>query len=493
MRDPDFPESVPPRPVRPPTEAAPALSPKDRVLRRIIEYGLLALLVFSPLPIGSVEDGPILVLELGAVILTVLYVLLDAPPRVNSALRPKLRGPRLAFGLVFAYLGLQIVPLPAALVQIVSPKAWALRQQFLPTGPGGLISLSLVPARTFRSLLELAAYGLIGFLVVRTVTHGRQVRRLVGVLIGMGVFEAFYGLFEITRTSPRVLFYPKLYNLGSASGTFVNRNHFSGYLEMIIPLAIGLVLSRSGAFSLPGKKWREKIALLTAKGTFVNLLILSALFVMFLGVLKSNSRAGSFILVFILLLVSGLAAYAFGAARYEQHWVRAFIKGLVGMIVLLVLYFGVDSTVRRFSADNLLQEGRPKYWGSVLTMVGDFPLLGSGYGTFPSVFAVYEDPGLENPLVHAHNDYLENLAELGIVGFGLLAAGLLALYVTAFRTWSGRHNPEVKGMVLGGLVSVAAMLFHSLTDFNLHIPANMLLFTVILALTYVTAFYRKAA
>jgi len=512
---PDFPESIPLRPVKPaydpygrkgeesappsrtrtPVAGGPAIpiSARDRALRRVIEFGLLALLVFSPLPIGSVEDGPILVIEIAAVVLAILYFLMDKPPHINAALKPKLRWPRMFFGLLLAFMAVQIVPLPAAVVRLLSPRAFALRQQFLPAGAGGWTSLSLLPARTFRSLLEFLAYILIGFLIVRTITHTRQARRLIAVVVAMGVFQVFYGLFELTQSAPRLLFYPKVFMLGSPTGTFVNRNHFSGYLEMIIPLAIGLLLSRAGAFSLQGRKWREKIALLTAKGAFVNLLVLAALFVLFLGVLKSNSRAGTFILALILLLVFGLSAYAFSAARYQQLWVRAFLRGMVGMIVLLVLYFGFDATVRRFSADNLLQEGRPKYWSSVLTMIGDFPLVGTGYGTFPSVFPVYEDPGLENPVVHAHNDYLENTAELGLLGFGLLMAGILALGVIAFRSWSERHNPEVKGLVLGCLVAVAAMLFHSVTDFNLHIPANVLLFTVVLSLAFGTAFYQKAS
>ena len=504
----EFSESVPARPssdrfgrspssarngAGPDAEGLSHLSAKDRLLRRVIEYGLLALLVFAPLRIGSVEDGSILIIELTAVGLTLLYLLMDKPPHINASLKPKLRWPRLFFGLLFAFIALQAVPLPAAIVKILSPRAFALRVQFLPGGAGsGPISLSLVPTQTLRMGLEFLAYVLIGFLVVRTITHAHQFRRMIIVLIGMGVFEVFYGLFELTQKAPRVLFYPKLYSLDSASGTFVNRNHFSGYLEMIIPLAIGLILSRASAFALPGKKLREKIALITRKGTFVNVLILIALFVMFLGVLKSNSRSGTFILAFTLLLVLGLTATAFGAARYQQLWIRNFIKGLVAMVVLIVLYFGIDGTVRRFSMDNLLQEGRPKYWSNVLTMAGDFPLVGAGFGTFPSAFPVYENTGLDNPMAHAHNDYLENLAELGVIGFSLLMAGILYLYVATFQTWIQRNNPEVKGLVLGALVSVAAMLFHSITDFNLHIPANALLFTVVLSLGFGMTFYRKA-
>jgi O-antigen ligase len=509
VRASDIPESVPARSsadrygrspspsgrsaAGPEAEGLAQLSAKDRLLRRIIEYGLLALLIFTPLRIGAVEDASILILELTAVGLTLLYLLMDKPPHINASLKPLLRWPRLLFGLLFVFVAFQAVPLPAAIVRFLSPRAFALREQFLPGGPGGgPISLSVVPSQTLRMGLEFLAYVLIGFLVVRTVTHARQVRRLIVVLIGMGVFEVFYGLFELTQKAPRVLFYPKLYSLDSASGTFVNRNHFSGYLEMIIPLAIGLLLSRASAFALPGKKLREKIALITHKGTFANLLILIAVFIMFLGILKSNSRSGTFLLAFIILLVLSLTATAFGAARYQQLWIRNFIKALVAMVVLIVLYFGIDATVRRFSMDNLLQEGRPKYWSNVLTMVGDFPLVGAGFGTFPSAFSVYENTGLDNPMLHAHNDYLENLAELGVIGFGLLMAGILYLYVTAFRTWIQRNNPEVKGLVLGALVSVAAMLFHSITDFNLHIPANALLFTVVLSLGFGTAFYRKA-
>jgi O-antigen ligase len=95
-------------------------------------------------------------------------------------------------------------------------------------------------------------------------------------------------------------------------------------------------------------------------------------------------------------------------------------------------------------------------------------------------------------LVHAHNDYLEYLSELGILGFALLAAGVLFITVDSFLTWAKRRNPEVKSLALGGLVSVFVMLVHSLTDFNLHIPANALLFTMILSLNWSAIYYRKS-
>ncbi len=94
-------------------------------------------------------------------------------------------------------------------------------------------------------------------------------------------------------------------------------------------------------------------------------------------------------------------------------------------------------------------------------------------------------------LVHAHNDYLEYLVELGVVGAVLFFGIIIYLSVQAFLAWRARRNPEAKGLALGGIVALAGMGLHTITDFNLHIPANMLLFTVVLSLTLVSAFYRK--
>ena len=125
-------------------------------------------------------------------------------------------------------------------------------------------------------------------------------------------------------------------------------------------------------------------------------------------------------------------------------------------------------------------------------IIAAFPLFGSGLGTFVSVYPAYEKiAGPELLLVHAHNDYLEYLAELGVIGFALLVGAVLFIGVSSLRSWRERRNPDVKGIALGGIISIAVILVHSLTDFNLHIPANMLLFAVVLALTFVTAFYRK--
>jgi len=127
-----------------------------------------------------------------------------------------------------------------------------------------------------------------------------------------------------------------------------------------------------------------------------------------------------------------------------------------------------------------------------MRIVKDFPLFGTGLGTFGLTYEAYETLGLSGMLAHAHNDYLEYMSELGLLGFVLLAAPILFVLVDSFLTWTKRRNPEIKSLALGGIISVFVMLVHSFTDFNLHIPANALLFVVILAMNWSAIYYRKS-
>ena len=374
----------------------------------------------------------------------------------------------------------------------MSPRAAALRSQFVPASAAAkTATLSLVPGRTLAEALELAAYVLIGFLVLRMVTHRRDIRRIMFTLVAAGVFEALYGMFELYRKNPRLLFYRKTFGLESATGTFVNRNHFAGYLEMVIPLALGLFISRVDLFGEPGASWRARFQRLLSRGFASNLLLAGGLVVMSVALLLSNSRSGAVVLVFSFMLAFLLAAVHYGHARLRQRWVRRFLKISMAVVLLIVLVQGLETMIGRFSADKLLQDGRPLYWGTVLTMIGRFPLFGVGLGAFGEVFQAFDTTGMEYALVHAHNDYLEYLCELGFIGFGLLAFAVGWILFKSFQTWAQRRHPEIKGLALGGLVSVSAILLHSLADFNLRIPANALVFAVVLSLTLRTVYHRK--
>lgn len=471
------------------------MSPKSGLGEKIIEYGILGLIIFSPLPAASVHEWSILVIQLAVVVMMIAYFMMKEQPETNEPLSYSMRWPGYLFIGLFIFIFIQVIPLPKILVSAFSPSAYSFREAFSAEfAKVEFISFSLMPSRTLKSGLELLTYFLLGFLIIKTVTRRRQIRKIISLLVIMGVFEALYGFFELYRTNPRILFYKKVYGLDSVTGTFVNRNHLSGYLEMIIPLAIGLIIARADLFSLAGMRWREKILHLTEKGFSINLILTVSLIIMSMAVLFSRSRAGIILLVFTFILLIELVLIHFGRDRPQQRFSMNFLTVTFLIITLLSLYIGIGATIERFSVDKLLQEGRPLYWSNVSTIIGDFPLFGIGLGSFASFYPAYEkDVELDyGRLSHAHNDYLEYFSELGLVGGILLIGGILFMTVNSFLMWRERRHPEIRGLALGGIIAVVCILIHSITDFNLHIPANMLLFSVVLSLTVATVFYQKS-
>jgi O-antigen ligase len=214
---------------------------------------------------------------------------------------------------------------------------------------------------------------------------------------------------------------------------------------------------------------------------------------MALAVALSNSRSGLAVLAFTAFLFLGLSVSAFSRTGFRQPWVGRTVRMTFLCVAALALIVGIGSTVRRFALDDLLREDRPQYWSNTVEIIGDFPIFGTGLGTFASAYGAYEkSSSTELQLIHAHNDYLEYIAELGLAGGLLLIGGVIYLAASAYLAWRIRRNAQARALALGGLVSLAGMGLHAITDFNLHIPANMVLFSVVLCLTLAMAYYRKS-
>ncbi len=450
------------------------------------------MIVFSPLPAASVYEWSILVIQLVVLVMMAAYILMREKPQKNELISLMLKWPRYLFVGLFVLIVFQIIPLPRFIIAFLSPNTHSFQTLFSPGFSGTrFMSLSLIPSHTFRQGLELFTYFLLGFLVIKTVTTRKQIKRIVYVLVIMGFFEAFYGMYEMYNENPRLLFLKKVHRVDVVTGTFVNRNHLSGYLEMIIPLALGLIIARIGLFSLAGLRGRDKILRLSEKGVSMNMLLSAGIIVMAVAVIFSESRSGVFLLIFSFILFFELTIFYFRRVKERQKWIMNFLKVSFVIITIVALNVGMVSVIERFALDDLLHEGRPIVWGKVVEVIGDYPLLGTGLGTFASIYPVYDDSGSSIHYSHAHNDYLEYLSELGVVGLVMLLGGVVFIVVRSFLVWRVRRHPEIKGLALGGMVAVVVILIHSITDFNLHIPANMVLFTVIVALTFVTAFYKR--
>lgn len=469
-------------------------SPRDKICAHIVEYGLLGLLVFSPLPAASVYEWSILVIQLIVLIMLVAYISMKEKPQINNSLARVVKWLKYIYFAFFAFILFQLLPLPILLVKIFSPSTYNYQRLYtVDFSKLRFMSLSLIPSHTLQKGLELLSYFLLGFLVLMTVSKRYQILRIWLVLISVGVFEAFYGLFELYNKNPRILFYRKICNLDSVTGTFVNRNHLSGYLEMVIPLAIGLFIARRDIFSQSSLTLRERLLRLQGRGFGKNLIVFLGVIVMAMAIIFSKSRSGLFMLLFTFILFFGLVTIYFEIYPLHKQWIKNCLKIGFLIIIFISFYIGIHATLERFSLDSLLHEERPTFWAHSLRMVSDYPFMGTGLGTFGALAPNLERGSGPVAIVHAHNDYLEYLSELGSVGFLLLFGGIFLMVVISFITWRKRRHPEVKGLALGGIISLICILTHSITDFNLQVPANMVLFSVVLPLTLVTAFYKRGA
>lgn len=354
------------------------------------------------------------------------------------------------------------------------------------------MSISLVSSHSLMTALALLPYFLIGFLIVKTVKKRSQIIRIFFVIYIMGVLEAVYGLFVLYSPHPSILFYEKIHGLDYVSGTFINRNHFAGYLEMIIPISIGLIFARVDLMSFSRMKWKEKLMRLSEKNVAISLLLLFSVILMSLALLFSRSRSATFLLVFIFMLFFLLAVWRIGQNKEQQRRMKVVLISVFIVILFLSLYIGMDATFKRFAMDRLLQESRLGIWANTLELFSSSPVFGTGLGTFAAMYPNVEGDGKLAKITHVHNDYLEYLTETGFIGFGLLVGGIFWIFWTSFKLWLRKRHPVMQGLGIGGLVAIVAILIHGITDFNFQIPSNMLLFSVILSLTLVTVTYKPS-
>lgn len=380
---------------------------------------------------------------------------------------------------LIALVAFQLAPLPARLAGWLrpTPSSWNFD---LPSGPAAVFSsLSIAPYSTRTHLLFLGCCA-IAYLFARTLGQERASRRrLIAWLLILGTFEALYGLVQYLSGWQRIFAYVKKYNLEEATGTYVNRNHFAGFLELIIPFSVALVLYEHGKSARNGGTARGVKRVIAGDNASRMGLRLFAVIVMMAALIFSRSRMG------ILAGVASLVVMATfsGVQRKAGMWIAA---AVMICVTALVLWIGAGSAFGRFgSISNEYAnagESRASLWKGTAQLIQGHPLFGSGLGTFPVAFTAVQDTFLGKFVNHAHNDYLEIANDLGIPAAILLFGSIVVMFVRLARRMAWAAARFERAVALGCMGSIAAILLHSLTDFNLYIPANALLFSLILGL-----------
>ena len=383
----------------------------------------------------------------------------------------------LTAGLFFFVTLLLCLPLPNALISFLSPirfesisKARSLNGIVL---EGQSLSYSSLNAFSWWVFL-LSLY--LFFYVVRYLSDDRKFLMIIlFIMIGLGIIEAVYGLIQALVPSMGVLWVDYVQDyMGNARGTFINRNHFAGFVEMVWPLILGVTVS------MTNRKHSLKKALAS---DLLNRQALMALgiVVLLLALLLSRSRAG-----IAGGLIGLLTFWYLGRPNIKciALHTRLMIGGIVVVLSIYCLTIGVGPLFERFF---LIDDSnsRIKIWKDSLSIVKDHP-LGIGLHNYENVFQVYNQySGSDKVVRYAHNDYLQLLIETGWIGFFIITGGFVFFIGKSFlliRRLNAKMDPLRFFLAVGAFSGIISMAFHSFFDFNLQIPANCLYFVVLMAI-----------
>ena len=393
---------------------------------------------------------------LGLGLVALLYWLITPRRELAPGLDPWIRWPMV---LLLCYAALQLVPMPLSLLQFISPqRAEDIRALAVNGTVPAWAALSAVPAATFGHLMRIASYAA-AFLLVRELGWRRALRpwTLAVPIIVIAALESAYGL---------LLFFQGAGPQGDAHGTYVNRNHFAGLLEMALPFAIMYAV----AIARDSRAQARRPALAALRAC----LLFAAAALILVGIIYSYSRMG-FAACLLSLLLMGLLAMD-GRIGPKVKW--ALGAAVAALVLGAFIFLPPDPLVERFAhltqEGYLTDEGRVFIWEEALPLVKSYPVLGSGLGAFESVFLRYQKSVPVAGVDFAHNDYLQYLVELGAVGFALGAALVVGVLRHAARGVREASGAREHALAIACTCSLAAILLHSIVDFNLYIPANAL-------------------
>lgn len=430
----------------------------------------LFLLLFGPLAFGTVETWSGAVLNITAALSFLLLTAFLALRKQEGLRIPGI----LPLLLLPGYMLLQMIPLPAQLVELLSPATYDLYRPLLELDPNHhFIPLTVNRKNTLLMFFAFSSCCLVYLLTLYHCSKPEFLKRTVAIVVLLAILIAVEAIIQ-KLTSPDLIYWFRPTPNSSPVGPWVYSNHFAGFMEMVFPLAIALFLFyRPQVFS--HRTMREKfIYLLTMPGANRYLLLGTGAMLMAVSILLSISRGG------IITLSIAFFFFTLFSARTTADPRTRWAVVLALLVILMITWLGWEPILDKFGnlwgETGLNTSGRlPVFFDSV-ALFTSFPLFGTGFGTFidayPSVRTV---PGLA-VFDHAHNDYIELLSTGGLIGFLLFLWFVAAVLSHSITTLMQRRERYSILLTSGALTGILALLFHSLADFQLYNRANALYF-----------------
>ena len=403
---------------------------------------VLATLVFGPLALGAVYTWTFLVVQALAMGVFLLWL-----ARIWLGHEPKLLWPPLAWAMA-AFVLYAVVRYFTADIEYVAR----------------------------LELIRVLLYACFFLAVVSNLYNQEAAEIISGTLISVAALTASYAVFQFFHHSNQVWNLTSPYP-GRGSGTYINPDHFAGFLELVLPLAL--------AFLMAGRI-----------GMVTRVLLGYAILTIIAGLAVTFSRGGWLAAAAgILLLLGSLACHR--NHRLRALLVLLLLTGATGFFTVHFLSNSITYKRRVANPDEsgpsvLDVQSRLVTWDLAVSMAKDHPWWGVGPGLFDFRYREYRPERFQIRPEHAHNDYLELLADWGLAGGIIVFGGIIIFIFGLVETWphvrraendfgSGLSNRYA--FFLGAISGLFALAVHSLVDFNLHVPANALAGITILGLT----------
>lgn len=458
------------------------LSPLLKLIDRSLFAVFLLLLVWAPFPFGSNRMW-----AMGGLAVGIFGVLLLSWATMALRGESPLRRCAVAWAPLSALAGLAV---------LVAVQAWVGLSGAQGQGIG-----SVDPYQTQYFLLCTLAYTGAFVLVLLHVRNEQRARYFVFTLVGAVLLHALLAIVLLSAKASYSVFFETIVHDSKAKGTYMNHNHLAFYLYLGLSLGVGWIL---GSLTGEGGRAVQAKARLVALLKFMlsgRMVLRLLLVVMVIALVLTRSRMGNGAFLAGLVAVAVMVWWRLPALR---RMVAVVVISLLVVDVLVIgQWVGLERVVQRMEATALTEgdkgaeetvEARLQPARHTVPMVAQKPWFGYGGGSYYTAFPPFKSGDMLLHLLyfdHAHNDYAELAADVGLVGLLLLLAVAL---LTAVRVWtlvSLRSTSATRAVAYGVWMTLCCVAIHSWVDFNLQIPANALTFTAILALAWAAPWHRQ--
>ena len=333
-------------------------------------------------------------------------------------------------------------------------------------------ALSADPYATRFFLIQLIVYFVFFAAALTYIPGGDRLKKIAIAIVSFGAILAFAGILQRLST-PDAIYGLRATPQAISFGPFVNQHHFAALMEMTSGVALGILFGS-------GMKREHKLMVALAAG------------IMGMAIVFTGSRGG---LIGYLCVVafSAVTSFVRGSAHHEDAdamdrmkrnlYVLIAAGGLVVLVLASVLFLGGEgSLLRSIGMGNSQSDptsGRAHFWSVAWTIFLENPILGSGLNSFGVVFTKFDTWNGFYRVEQAHNDYLQMLADGGILGIACVAAFIIFFLRRGVRAIGEQRDGIRRGIVTGALAGTIGILIHSFFDFPLRTPANSFFFLLL--------------